>query len=174
MGSKRIHVVDPDCHRIYIPSLPGRVGGISILGKRRNLRGTRDSIVTATNQLLRVSRAGRHTQASTNASGRAMKWWLILFVAFMACRSATASDVLLLTRTGQHSAYQDQLSLAARFYGLDIRNVSIDEASESSKIARMLKTSDISAAVLSTGALEFLDPTATFNSLKRADGSRIP
>jgi hypothetical protein len=103
-----------------------------------------------------------------------MKWWLILFVAFMACRSATASDVLLLTRTGQHSAYQDQLSLAARFYGLDIRNVSIDGASESSKIARMLKTSDISAAVLSTGALEFLDPTATFNSLKRADGSRIP
>jgi hypothetical protein len=120
------------------------------------------------------SLAGRQTQAGASAAGRTLKLWLVIFTVLLMCRSASASNVLLLTKAGQHSAYEDQINLASQFYGLDVVNISIGEASESSRIARTLKTSDLSAAVLSTGALELLNYSSILNSLKRADGSRIP
>src|SRR4051794_11080052 len=107
-------------------------------------------------QAVASSCATQRTGSCSNAFGRVLRASSCLCIALLLCASANASDLLLVSRAGQHSPYQDQINAAAKFYGLDIENVAIAETAESSRIAKALKVPDLTAVVLSAGALDLV------------------
>ena len=98
--------------------------------------------------------------------------WLI-FISVVIGPSALASDVLFLTKPGS-GALKDQVMRASRFYGLGVEVFLIDASTDSARIARGLKDPSARAVIVSADALSDLDRVATFKSLRRANGSRIP
>jgi hypothetical protein len=87
--------------------------------------------------------------------------------------SALASDVLFLTKSGS-GTLEDQVLRASRFYGLGVQVFSIDASTDRARITRSLKDPSALAFIVSANALSDLDRVATFKSLRRANGSRIP
>lgn len=130
--------------------------------------------MTRTNQVVASSCADSRVRHRGSMLGRMLSLPLTLCVGILLCASASASDVVLVTKIGQPSAFQDQINTAAQFYGLDIENISIAGESEGAKVVKALKTSDLTAVVLSESALGLLDQNAILSSLQRSNGPRIP
>jgi polysaccharide pyruvyl transferase WcaK-like protein/peptidoglycan/xylan/chitin deacetylase (PgdA/CDA1 family) len=97
--------------------------------------------------------------------------WLSLITAI--CSSAWGTDVVVVTNAGADTAAETQVRMVAEFYGLGVRDISVGGPQNRALVTDMLKQQGTVAAIISSGALSSLDRTATFESLRRADGSRV-
>jgi peptidoglycan/xylan/chitin deacetylase (PgdA/CDA1 family) len=96
-----------------------------------------------------------------------------MFLSAVVGSSALASDVLFLTKSGS-GTLKDQVVRASRFYGLGVEVFLIDASTDRARITRVLSDPGALAVIVSADALSDLDRVATFKSLRRANGSRIP
>ena len=84
-----------------------------------------------------------------------------------------AAQVVIVNNEG--SSYLGmQVALAARFYGLDVQNVKVNEPAEDRRLENLLAQDNTVAAIVSAEALPFINRHRVITSLKRRSGEAVP
>jgi hypothetical protein len=100
---------------------------------------------------------------------------LLLAVLTVAMHSVMwASDLVLITTPASDAVIGNEVRSAARFYGLEVRGISISGDHDSVTIARLLKESSGMGVIASADVLRGLKRAVIFKALRRLDGSQTP
>lgn len=86
----------------------------------------------------------------------------------------SASTVAFVTRAGADSRGAAQVQLAAKFYGLELSQVSIDANGSHQTLDRLLHQPDLSAVILSSDTLSGLTRDQVLRSLRRPGRKTVP
>jgi hypothetical protein len=109
---------------------------------------------------------------------RALIWfgragWLLLCFLLASPAWAYSTDVVLIRSAEGPTAEQDQMELATRFYGLDLKTVVVRGKSETAHLGIIEQRSTVAVAV-EANALAEINRNALLKSLHRSSGAVIP
>jgi hypothetical protein len=96
-----------------------------------------------------------------------------LVLLFLGC-SARASDILLITRTGDNTEIADSLEQSAHWSGLDLNHVVMSSVESGAAVLRASADHDLMAMVISSDALPYLDHSAVLSALHREHNATLP
>ncbi|MDR3413784.1 MAG: hypothetical protein P4L87_22965 [Formivibrio sp.] len=96
---------------------------------------------------------------------------LLLMTSAVLCQGAA---VLLVARNGQNHALREQVDVAARFYGLDVRVVQPGQSKQSDGVVAAAKDKETVGVILDADALPGLDRSSVLSALLRTGGRSIP
>ena len=112
------------------------------------------------------------TSSHKSQAGHRSPWWLITLV-LGTCWPSLGQQMTLVTTGHEDDAFRAQVSVAARFYGLDVQDLTVGASQGSPRLAGAVNQ-DTLAVIITSAALDRLDRTAVLGSLHKPDGARIP
>jgi hypothetical protein len=100
--------------------------------------------------------------------------WGVLLLLTMSASCCYAAEVVLIRSPASSSTEQEQLEIAARLYGLDLKIVIASSSNDDLALRSAVERDDTVGVAIAANALAFVNQNALLRALHRRGGSDVP